>query len=197
MSQSSYYIPSFVVALILLGNLLIVWNTESKIPDYAENPPFRLDDYTRSFRISSESKLLHLLDGDSSTHWKKLGEGNPEADFDVELSLTHLWNGELYATKNWDSLELEFCSEQKTKFEILLREAINVDKELRLPDDEVFTVEVVEAKMGDRLTLDLKKLRELSSVTSYPKGISIVVLRGKVLESHAHPACLKSLKINL
>ncbi|MCC5813237.1 MAG: hypothetical protein JJT78_00645 [Leptospira sp.] len=197
MNKSSFYIPSLVVGLIILGNLIIVWNTESKIPLYADNPPFRLDDYTRSFRISSESKLLHLLDEDLSTQWKKLGEGTPSADFDVELSLTHLWDGNLYATKNWDSLDLEFCSEQKTRFEVILREAINVDKELRLPDDEIFYSEVIQAKTGDKVSIDLKKLKDLPNRTDYPEGIYIVVLRGKVLESKSVPACLQSIKVNL
>jgi len=160
--------------------------------EYPTNPPFRLDDYTKSYRISSESNLNHLLDTSEKT-WIKLREGKPEADIDLELRLTHFWDGEKFIPHKWGSLEILPCSESYGILSLLLREAINVDKELRLPDDTVLMTEQFLFKANTFYTIPLNSFIHLRESDSYPHGIYILVLRFKFNPSQ-NPPCLQKIR---
>lgn len=197
---SNHQISGFgILLLVTLGNGLIFWNTRAKIPEYAENPPFRLDDFTKSYRFSSESKLIHLLDGDPSTRWTKLSTGADEKDFDMELRLTHRWDGDRYTPIPREKLEIQTCSAGSAEFSLVLREAINVDKELRLPDDRVVYSETYSFQANQTLDLPLDAKFSLSPTDTYPEGISILVLRAKFPEKSSRDSeestCLQSVSL--
>lgn len=159
---------------------------------YSRNPPFRLDDFTQSYRVSSQSRLDHLLDGDPTTQWRKLRPGQPERDFDLELVLTHRWDGESYAPKDFSKIEILPCSPTKVQFSVLLRESINVDKELRLPEDHLVLSREIMTQPNVAIQIDLGSKLHLEPSKDYPNGISILVLRA---QSHEMGVCLQEVKI--
>lgn len=192
-------IPYFLITFIILGNWLILSLTQKKLKEYKTNPPFRLDDFTQSYRISSQSKLLHLIEEGEGV-WFKLQEGLDDKDIELELRLTHFWDGNEFIPRKWNPLTIHPCSPSQGKLSILLREAINVDKELRLPDDTViyssgfqfFPEDVKEKRF---LSLDLNSIVSLKKETTYPHGIYILVLRMKFAPSKDFPPCLSKVTI--
>jgi hypothetical protein len=69
------------------------------------------------------------------TNWKKLSQGLLDRDWEMELSLTHFWNGKVFIPKSLKTLEILPCDSSELVLSLILREAINVDKILRLPED--------------------------------------------------------------
>lgn len=139
--MSRFLILSFVFVLVL-GNIILFLNTENKISQYNENPPFIKLDHTHSARFSQESKVSNLFDGKKETHWKKLRDAK-DWDLDLELKLTHVLKQGIYEPREFFGIELHNCGKETDfwKWEVYLREAINVDKELRLPSDKVLLVD--------------------------------------------------------
>ncbi|PJE02665.1 MAG: hypothetical protein CK427_07215 [Leptospira sp.] len=177
-----FWLPFIFVLAIALGNIYILTSSQSAILKYSENPPFRLDDFTKSYRISSDSKLSFLLDKDPSSSWQKLAEGLDDKDFELELRLTHRWNGKEFSPKLPESLVISTCSNSKLILSIILREAINIDKELRLPQDSLVFTQETDTQIDGTINIPLDSIRKkLKPTSNYPEGISILTLRGKFL----------------
>lgn len=195
--HAKFILPLTIIGLVILSNGMIAWNTKSKIPIYAENPPFRLDDFTGSYKTSSQSKLNHLLDEDPDTKWIKWNEGSQDRDFDIELRLTHKWDGSSFVPIDWKNFQIKSCSHHPARFSILLREAINVDKELRLPDDTVIFTQEYNLDPTKPIEIPLDNLLNTKPTQAYPEGISILTLRGKFPQtaSGMEPPCLESVVV--
>jgi hypothetical protein len=119
------------------------------------------------------------MDSDMNTEWQKLSEGFEDKDWDAEIRLTHFWNGEEFVPRTLPNLVLIPCADFPLKLTLLLREGINVDKELRLPDDFPIWEEEFSAKSGEPIFIPVPPLADLKSTTKYPEGIFILTLRGK------------------
>ncbi len=167
------------ILLILLGNGYIFWTTQNKMKSYPSNPPFRLDDFTKSYKRSSLSQISYTLDQKKGTNWKKLSQGLLDRDWEMELSLTHFWNGKVFIPKSWKTIEILPCDSSELVLSLILREAINVDKILRLPEDFIQNTTTVQTQAGVPIYLDLKFKNELLPTKTYPEGIYIITLRGK------------------
>lgn len=192
MSLRSFYLPAFILSLLILGNGFIYLSTKENILSYKDNPPFRLDDFTQSYRLSSKSKLLNLLDGDPDTRWIKLQEGLDDRDWEVELKLTHKWNGEEYSPQAIQGIQVVPCSYSRVTLTPILREAINVDKVQRLPDDEILYSKDVQTKASVPILLPLNGRLNMKSTEIYPEGISILLLRGKF---HSKDGCIQDIRV--
>lgn len=177
---------------MILGNGFIYLTTKENILSYKDNPPFRLDDFTQSYRLSSKSKLLHLLDGDPDTRWIKLQEGLEDRDWEVELKLTHRWNGEEYIPQVIQGIQIIPCSDSNVTLTPVLREAINVDKVLRLPDDEILYSQDIQTQASVPILLPLDRKLDLKPTQIYPEGIFILLLRGKF---HSKDGCIQDIRV--
>lgn len=188
-----FWIPCAFVLAIAFGNIYILISSQSKIIKYADQPPFRLDDFTKSYKISPESRLSHLLDHDPTTNWLKLSEGLEDKDFEMELTLTHRWDGKEFIPKLPLSIKITNCSNSNLALSVLLREAISVDKELRLPNDTVELSQEYSTRENEKITISLDPIRrKLKPSQDYPQGISIVTLRGKFLNPEG---CIQAVEL--
>ncbi|MDF3821365.1 hypothetical protein P3G55_15790 [Leptospira sp. 96542] len=161
----------FWIVLLSFGNYLLFSNTEKKISHYNENPPFRLEDTTRSGGIH------HLLDKNPTTVWKKIGQRTEEFDFFLELHLTHYWDGEIYQPRLFTDLVVEACPDSylpKFQTKILLRESINVDKELRMPKDKLAIEFNFNENFKKQVMIPLTNLPKFKKESNYPNGIFIL-----------------------
>jgi hypothetical protein len=174
-----YWVAIGFIGIILLGNGYIYWTTQNKMKSYPSNPPFRLDDYTKSYKVSSLSQISNALDKNKDTNWKKLSEGLVDKDWDMELSLTHFWNGKKFIPKSWKTIEILPCDSSDLVLSLILREAINVDKILRLPEDFIQSTKTFQTQPGIPIYVDLQFKDKLLPTEIYPEGIYIITLRAK------------------
>lgn len=188
-----FWLPFSFVFVIALGNIYILISSQAKIIKYNSQPPFRLDDFTKSYKVDSNSQLKNLLDKEPTTIWKKLSPGLDDKDFEIELALTHKWDGKEFVPKLPASIQIYTCTMSQLSLSIMLREAINIDKELRLPDDNIeITQEYLTEKNG-AILISLEPIRKkLFTSNNYPAGISIVTLRGKYLDE---TGCLQGIEL--
>ncbi|WCL48584.1 hypothetical protein [Leptospira sp. GIMC2001] len=174
-----------VVAIVLLGNAIIVLSNLNKMEIYPSSPPFRMVDHTKSYQISQESSISNLLDNDSETHWNKLKESPSTIDWEIELSLTHYWNGSEFVPKNWKFIDITSCSDTDLELTILYREAINVDKVLRLPEDFIQKKINIQLLKNQNSRVELDGIKKLERTMNYPDGIYILTILGKHKEDSA------------
>jgi hypothetical protein len=168
-------ISLFICLLVVFLNIWIFFSTRDKIQIYKENPPFPAIDFTLSEKLDPKSKLIHLLDNDPNTYWKKKREVGGW-DIDLELRLTHYRTETIYKSRKFSYLELIPCIDSnwdgKVKAFVFFREAINVDKELRLPvEQEIFSGEFIEEENVRKLFL--ADYPNLQNSELYSKGIYI------------------------
>lgn len=171
-------IASLILIFIVATNIFLYKTTNSKMEKYNQFPPFILLDHTHSNRINPNSKINHLLDTKKETVWKKESprlEVGWKFDIDLELKLTHTFDGEKFTERKFKKLDILPCNEKPIEWEveIYLREAINVDKEMRWPDDYVifqkkiifsnkkFTISIPEYNLGDETIFPSEKIRIL------------------------------------
>ncbi|MCB1176934.1 MAG: hypothetical protein KDK36_05080 [Leptospiraceae bacterium] len=179
-------IASLICFLVLGINLYIYSNTKKKIGKYNSNPPFIILDHTNSLKKNQNSKIKYLLDGNVSTTWTKelpKPENGWKFDIDLELRLTHIFNGEKYIERKFSNIEIIACSEKKVnwEFEVYLREAINVDAELRWRSDNVLLNQVVEVGK-EKISFELPEYK-LGDSKSFPAdNIRILEIRGRSKE---------------
>lgn len=161
----------FWVVCIVFANFYLFSRTKASIAIYETSPPFRIFDATNS------GGLNNLLDEDPNRVWEKKNPSLAEFDFFLEMKLSHFWNGTNFQPRNFSFLRFTPCPGKplpKFKLRFLLRESINVDKELRMPEDKVALVYDFTPKNESLLRISLSALPKFKQETNYPQGIYIL-----------------------
>lgn len=201
---------AILIFLSLFGlNAYIYLNTEKKIQMYAKSPPFRMEDFTKSSRKNKLSKIHHLTDGDKNTFWiKEENSSKSNYDLELEVTLTHVYSESKFKKKEFESITFFPCNPKDNNailnnpnnmhIDVVLREAINVDKELRLPTDTLITSFHLSFVDSTPQKFSLKNLLPLQDSTTYPNNIFILTLFMK--DSSIHPnsgkSCLAEVVVN-
>ncbi|XDD45760.1 hypothetical protein AB3N60_13725 [Leptospira sp. WS39.C2] len=161
----------FAIGSVLYGNYFLFSGTNEKIERYKNNPPFRIEDATASIGLSL------LLDKNPSTVWRKIRNSQGEFDFFLEMQLSHVWDGLVFQPRKFSSLEIKACPGESIPaftLRFLLRESINVDKELRMPKDVISFVHTFKEKGQKQISIPLNKLPKFQIEKSYPNNIFIL-----------------------
>jgi hypothetical protein len=180
------FIASLICVFIISVNLFLYKNTKNKMEKYNQFPPFILLDHTHSNRVNSNNKISYLLDKNPKTFWKKESpriDTGWSFDIDLEIKLTHIYDGKNYKERVFHSLEIIPCSEEIVEWEVevYLREAINVDKELRWPGDKVLIQKKV--KLGKKKTVLQLPAYSLGDQQTFPSdNIRIIGFRARTPE---------------
>lgn len=180
---------TFAISLLLFGNYYLFSGTKKKINEYKENPPFRIEDTTGS------NGIHFLLDKDKNTVWRKKQNGKEDFDFFLEMKLSHFWNGSLFLPRQFQNLHVFACpGESLPAFQMrfLLRESINVDKELRMPKDELTFVYRFEEKNRSKVSISLSQLPKFQKETNYPENIFILTPEFKL---NAAEGCISEVEL--
>lgn len=175
-----------LIFLSLIGlNFYIYLNTEKKMEAYAISPPFRMEDFTKSNRKNKFSKIKNLTDQNKNTFWiKEQNSFRSDYDLELELALTHVYSESKFKKKDFHFMTFHSCLSKDTSLkspnqlqvDLFLREAINIDKELRLPNDSKVVSFPVDFKNADFVKIDISKLFTLEDSNRYPENIYIVTL---------------------
>ncbi|MBM9546554.1 hypothetical protein JWG40_05965 [Leptospira sp. 201903074] len=179
----------FAISLVLFGNYYLFSGTKKSIERYKENPPFRIEDVTGS------GGLHLILDKDKGTVWRKKQNAKEDFDFFLEMKLSHFWDGTQFLPRQFQNLIVFACPGEKLpafQMRFLLRESINVDKELRMPKDELTFVYLFEEKNKSEVSIPLSKLPRFQKETTYPKNIHILTPEFKILSTEG---CLAEVEL--
>lgn len=175
------YIFSLIfIAIFCAANYKIFSDTEKKTEIYRKSPPFLAFDFTSSHSSGASSSLKNIIDRNPFTAWEKQSPRIGDWDLDVELDLTHRWNGEFFQSNRLNEIIITPCAydagPKKLKVFAYIREAINVDKDLRLPvEQELFSEEI---EMEDRpYEIDLEDQLKLNDSKVFPEGIYIAGIK--------------------
>ncbi|TGN06963.1 hypothetical protein [Leptospira ilyithenensis] len=175
---------------ILSANYYLFSSTKSNIDRYHNFPPFRIEDATKS------GGLGNLLDNDSETVWIKKLPSSADWDFFLEMKLSHFWDGVVFSPRNFTSLGWKACKGQTLppfEAKLLLRESINVDKELRMPNDKLITVYRFGKENETKTEFPIQKYLNLKSEKNYPSGISILTVEVKLMDVDSTNNCFSEI----
>ena len=187
----------FLPVTIFLSIFYIHSFTQKKLKKYQKNPPFLVFDFTKSHLYNQDSSIGHLTDGNLSTYWVKEREWQGD-DLSLELRLTHYYQDGFFARK-FKKLVILACEDRKKnyvypkeiKVKLVQKEAINVDKELRLPKEDVLQVWSKRVVGSGRLEFPLAlNIRETSI---YPQNISILGVKLDITTPESGKPCLKEI----
>jgi hypothetical protein len=190
--KMKHLLPILFCSLVFVSNWLIFSSTTEKINQYKHVPPFPAYDFT-----NSSSRIFHLLDGDHTTYWIKEREAG-EWDFDLELRFSHVLRQKNYKPLSFSELVVVPCEGYPPitlTLELIRREGINVDKELRMPKQEIlesiFLTNVKEPLIYDvsKHFLDKEVKLEYDGLQMYILGI-----RGRVSALSGKP-CLAEVEL--
>ncbi|MEM7182910.1 MAG: hypothetical protein AAF518_18505 [Spirochaetota bacterium] len=166
---------------------------------YQKNPPFLVFDFTKSHLYNQDSSIHHLMDANASTYWIKENESPAEkSDISLELRLTHYYK-DGFQVRKFQKLVILLCEDRKKKYvypkeikvKLMQREAINVDKELRLPKESVLQTWSLQVKDSSRLELPLSlNIRESNT---YPQNIFILGVTLDMIAPDSGKPCLKEI----
>jgi len=147
-----------------LGMVLLVQSTSSKMQAYHVRPPFREEPATQEWHLTRE------------------------------MGLTHFWNGNEYEPFARARILLTGCpgSDQDLTYSFFLREAINVDAELRLPKETEFPKQTTRLQ-NQKSLLVWESPQSLRPTKHYPEGIFILGIR---LQFQEMPSCVPGLEIS-
>ncbi|WP_210413013.1 hypothetical protein [Leptospira semungkisensis] len=184
------------VAGLAFSNYYLYSSTIAKLESYKSEPPFLRFDFTDSYLEDRSSQAPYLADGNPKTEWRKLRPSSQKSDFDLELRLTHRLKDGIYLPSPWKEIQVSACSTKtpKLKLKIVLREAINVDKESRLPDDTDYETKVLDFSESDTVRIPLHKEFSRVPQKDYPKGISIWAVQGN-FDEIGRDVCLKDIQV--
>ncbi|MCE9501402.1 MAG: hypothetical protein K8R21_13025 [Leptospira sp.] len=198
------YASIFIPATLILSNIFIFQRTYLKINSYRTEPPFFQTDFTRSGRIGDNSKLRSLFDNDVSTFWIKEQDATG-FDFEAELRLTHFYDQDGFHPKHWENLRITACENETLKFvrpasmqlELFSREAINVDKELRLPEEKIIGSYTINFETDSVKRISIKKELKIEESDSFPKKMYIIGIRAKLPApaGNAGKPCLSDIRL--
>ncbi|WP_243396157.1 hypothetical protein [Leptospira perolatii] len=163
---------------------------------YQSNPPFLRFDFTDSYLEDRSSQIFHLVDGKLDSTWKKLRNSPQQADFDLELRLTHTLQEKIYVPRKWKAVQVIACSKNAPPLELslILRESINVDKESRLPKDQIVKRVTLDFRNSEKETIQITENFTNVPQTDYPKGIFIWSVQGS-FEQVGPEVCLREIQL--
>ena len=199
-----------LIFLSLIGlNAYIYLNTEKKIKSYSKSPPFRMEDFTKSYRKNKLSQIKYLTDKDKTSFWiKEQNSIHPDYDLELELTLTHVYEKEKFQKKEFHFLTFYSClvkenftplrSPNLLQVDVFLREAINIDKELRLPKDTKITSFELDFQNSNSQKVDISKLFALEDSTHFPDNIYLITLfiKDKSVHNKDEKTCIAEIEIN-
>ena len=194
-----YLLSIFFICFILFFNFYLYYTTNKKIEFYQKFPPFHLIDFTQSHLVSLNSNINYLLDKNIFTTWTKLKNNPSKFDFSLELSLSHFKKNEIYYGRSFENLTIYFCENIKLplKVHIFLKEAIDMDKELRLPKEKIFLKHTIFYTNNLKVVIPLNL--KFKNRKIYPNNIHIIGIRGKWLAESFNPSykpCISEIKLN-
>jgi hypothetical protein len=138
------------------------------------------------------------LDSDKKTVWIRGTDRNPLKDLEIELRMTHYYDGKQFQKKKYSKLYIEGCSHPKNSepqsvdLELFIREAINVDKVLRLPTEYILAnYSLLEMKNGLHI-IDLHPNLSIKESQLFPENMYIIGIRLK-MQSNQPIVCLSEI----
>lgn len=187
-----HLLPILFCTLVIVSNWLIFSSTTEKINQYKHVPPFPSYDFT-----NSSTRILQLLDGDHTTYWIKDREAG-EWDFDLELRFSHEWKQKNYYPLSFSELVVVPCEGYPPvtlTLELFRREGINVDKELRMPKQEIMET-ILLTKVKEPFIYDVSKHFIDTEVKTEFDGLHMYILgvRGRVNADSGKP-CLAEVEL--
>lgn len=146
-----------------------------------------MEDFTKSFQKNKKAKLIHLRDQDKASYWiKEQNSSRTDYDLELELTLTHYYSDSIFKKKVFHTLSFFPCAGNaenalyqiptQLHVDLFLREAINIDKELRLPMDTKIASYDLDFKNANKMQIDLSNTFTLQDSSSFPENIFIVTL---------------------
>lgn len=187
-----HLLPILFCTLVIVSNWLIFSSTTEKINQYKHVPPFPSYDFT-----NSSTRISQLLDGDHTTYWIKEREAG-EWDFDLELRFSHQLKQNRYHPLSFTELGVVPCEGYPAvslNLELIRREGINVDKELRMPGEEILE-SIHFNSIREPLIYDVSKHFQDTEIRSEYDGLQMYILgiRGRVHAPSGNP-CLAELEL--
>jgi hypothetical protein len=185
-------LPILFSFLAIVLNWFIYSSTTEKINRYKRTPPFPAIDHTRS-----ATGIFPLLDGDHTTYWIKDREGR-EWDFDIELRFSHVLKNTQYQSIPYTELSIVPCEGYppiSINMELVKREGINVDKELRMPREEI--IEKISVRdIKEPFIYDISRHFNQKEIKSEYDGFNmyIIALKARVLSAQGK-ACIAEMEI--
>ncbi len=185
-------LPTLFCVLLLIFNWIIYSSTNQKIGKYKHIPPFPTYDFT-----NSKDSILNLKDGDHTTYWRKGFDGK-EWDFDLELRFSHQLRSNVYVPKVFRELSIVPCEGYppvSLNIEFFKREGINVDKELRMPEE--FLVEkIVIQNIKSPYLYDISKyFKDLEVLKDYDgRNMFILGVKARLMTETGIP-CLAEIEL--
>ncbi|EQA51702.1 hypothetical protein [Leptospira kmetyi] len=165
---------------ILSGNLYLYNTTKNRIETFTVQPPFLAFDFTNSYLGDRNSRISHLLDQNPTTTWTKRRPSTAPEDFLVELRQTHhLANGKPAISK-WKTLHVVGCKQTvgEMKLDLILRESIDMDKELRLPKDQLLGERILNFSESKHFSIPLDSYYKPEATEEFPQKMFIWTVKG-------------------
>ncbi len=186
----------FFVTALILANYYLFFTTNSKLESYKIEPPFLRFDFTDSYLVDRSSQAPYIADGNLETKWKKLRPSSRDMDFDAELRLSHRLKDGVYVPTPWKEIRITACSKKTPplSFRVLLREAINVDKESRLPFDTEYVSSILDFSKSTVVNVPLQKSFLPVLKKDYPNGIIIWAVQG-TFKTTGQESCIRDIQI--
>ncbi|EKS10420.1 hypothetical protein [Leptospira santarosai] len=180
---SKILVPIFPIAIIT-GNFYLFNTTQNKIEAFAVQPPFLSFDFTNSYLSDTNSRIDHLLDQNPSTTWTKLRHSNKTEDFLLELRQTHHFKENKPEISKWKTLHIVGCKEtlEKLKLGLILRESIDMDKELRMPKDRILFERVLNFSESKHFKIPLEFYYQPEMSPEFPQKMFIWTVHGTWIE---------------
>ncbi|WP_036095132.1 hypothetical protein [Leptospira weilii] len=183
-------------AAIIIGNLYLFNTTKNKIDAFTIQPPFLSFDFTNSYLSNHNSRISHLLDRNPNTTWTKLRNSNGKEDFLLELRQTHHFKKKAPKISEWKTLHVVGCKQtlEKLKLGLILRESIDMDKELRLPKDRILGERILSFSESKHFKIPLNSYYQPEKSLEFPQKMFIWTVNGAwITENQSHPNVKKGL----
>jgi hypothetical protein len=177
---------------LIFGNYQIFSTTNTKMETFHSQPPFRIG------AVSNHKNLALVLDANLATYWERTEIPHSGSDFFLEMKLTHFWDGKVFSPFPTKSIAWKACPGRtlpKFRAKLYLRESINVDKELRMPKDQLITEIKNDSNGLKELSSPISVVDNLKPETNYPHGISIYTLEVKLSEILSPNDCFSEIMI--
>nr|WP_232371631.1 hypothetical protein [Leptospira ainazelensis] len=165
---------------IITGNILLFNSTNSKIEVFELKPPFLAFDFTNSYLKKSDYRIANLLDRNPKTTWRKVRDSSREEDFQLELRQTHHLSQNKPKISNWKFLQIIACPEtdEILKIDLVIRESIDMDKELRMPKDEIKGQKLLNFSKSKHFKIPLEPYYKPEESKEFPQKMFIWTVFG-------------------
>lgn len=169
---------------ILSGNLYLYDTTKNRIETFTVQPPFLAFDFTNSYLSDRNSRISHLLDQNPTTTWTKRRPSATSEDFLVELRQTHHLANRKPVISEWKTLHVVGCKQttEELKLGLILRESIDMDKELRLPKDKLLGERILNFFGSKHFSIPLDSYYKPETTQEFPQKMFIWTVKGTWLE---------------